>query len=425
MGFIKAFSGALGGTFADQWKDFITLPAGLPATYGIAPGVRQNQNAGRGSNTQASQNVITDGSLIVVPEGTALITMESGAITGFVAQPGGYQWNSKDLNSQSFLSGGGLVEGLLKQTWERFKFGGQPGSQQLVFFANLREIPDLRFGTASEIYWDDAYMNAQVGAVTRGSYTMHITDPMMFAKGFLPANYLTAGAPCFDFGDLDNQAAEQLFNEVVGSLAAAFSLYTNDPAKGHRISGIQADTVGFAQSLVQAVESKYHWQEARGLQIMQAALVAVEYDEASRELLRKVQAADALSGARGNSYLQQNIAEGLHAAGESGGGNGALAMAFLNMGANAAGGLAGGMQQPGTAPVTPPGFGAPATTQPAAPAPAASPYAPPAAAPAPTAAPAAAGEDPYAKLAKLKGLLDQGVITQADFDAAKAKVLGL
>ncbi|MDW5598066.1 SHOCT domain-containing protein [Conexibacter stalactiti] len=48
---------------------------------------------------------------------------------------------------------------------------------------------------------------------------------------------------------------------------------------------------------------------------------------------------------------------------------------------------------------------------------------PPAPAPvtAPTAAPA--GGDLVAKLGELKGLLDAGALTQAEFDAAKAKVL--
>ena len=32
MGFIKAFTGALGGTFADQWKDFYMPMEGVPAT---------------------------------------------------------------------------------------------------------------------------------------------------------------------------------------------------------------------------------------------------------------------------------------------------------------------------------------------------------------------------------------------------------
>ena len=41
------------------------------------------------------------------------------------------------------------------------------------------------------------------------------------------------------------------------------------------------------------------------------------------------------------------------------------------------------------------------------------------------AAPAApaADEDPMAKLTQLKGLLDQGVLTQAEFDFQKTKIL--
>ena len=45
-------------------------------------------------------------------------------------------------------------------------------------------------------------------------------------------------------------------------------------------------------------------------------------------------------------------------------------------------------------------------------------------APAP-AAPAAAADDPVARLTKAKQMLDAGLITQADYDAVKAKALGL
>ncbi|WP_153160622.1 SPFH domain-containing protein [Zoogloea sp. 1C4] len=45
----------------------------------------------------------------------------------------------------------------------------------------------------------------------------------------------------------------------------------------------------------------------------------------------------------------------------------------------------------------------------------------PAAAPVPAAAPAA--DDPEARLAKLKALLDKGLVTQADYDSAKAEIL--
>ncbi|MDR1358552.1 MAG: SPFH domain-containing protein [Coriobacteriales bacterium] len=425
MGFIQAFTGALGGSFADQWKDFYTVPQGVSATAGVVPALQQQQNLGRGSDTKGSENIITNGSTIVVPEGFGLVTFESGAITGFIAQPGGYTFTSTDLNAQSFFSGGGLVEAVIKQRWERFKYGGQPGSQQAAFFVNLKEIPDNKFGTQSEIYWDDAYLQTQVGAITRGSYTLKITDPILFIRGFVPVEFITAGTMRpFDFADFDNKAAEQLFNEVVASLSAAFSSYTNDPDKGNRITRIQQDAVGFADTLDEAVEEGYHWKRDRGLEIIKAALLSIEYDEDTKLLLSDVRKADALTGQRGNSFLQQSVARGVEAAGDNPNG-GAMGMAFMGMGMNAAGGMAQGLQQqPDAQAGMPPaasGGGQPSSPEQSAPAPTGAPVeniAAPAAAP-------AADADPYEQLTKLKGLLDNGIITQEDFDKKKTELLGL
>jgi membrane protease subunit (stomatin/prohibitin family) len=407
MGLIRAAAGALGGTLADQWKDFYTVPEGLPPTAALFSAVQRGQNAGRGSNTKGSDGVISNGSRIVVPEGYGLVLMEQGAITGLVAEAGAYEWNSEAPDSQSIFAGDGILSPLFKTSWERFKFGGRPGSQQRAFFVTLKELPNNRFGTQSEIYWDDAYMNAQVGAVTRGTYTLKIVDPLLFIKAWVPAKFLEPGQ-VFDFTDLDNDAAAQLFNEVVGSLAPAFSMYTNDPAKGNRITKIQQDSIGFAQSLSAAVEQNYQWSTGRGLAIVATAIIAIEYDEATRELLRNVQRADALSGARGNSNLQASVAAGFEAAGEN---TGAAGLVGLGM---AAGGVGiGGLQQPV------PGIGGQSTPPP--------PPAPAAAAPAPApAAPAApAADDPMAQLSKFKDMLDAGLITQDDYDAAKNKLLGL
>ena len=205
MGLVQAVTGAVGGMFADQWKDFYTVPAGLPSTAALFAAVPQGTNAGRGSNTSGSSNIITNGSKIIVPEGYGLLLFQDGKITGFVAEPGGYEWRSDDLNSKSIFAGDGIVSPLITQSWERFKFGGQPGSQQAAFFVSLKELPDNRFGTQSEIYWDDGFLNTQVGAVTRGSYTLKIVDPILFVKNFVPASYLRPGA-VFDFTDLDNAA---------------------------------------------------------------------------------------------------------------------------------------------------------------------------------------------------------------------------
>ncbi|MEE1651481.1 SPFH domain-containing protein [Brachybacterium sp. J144] len=394
MGFIQAFKGAVGGMLADQWKDFLTVPSGLPQTAALFPAVPQGTNSGRGSNTRGSENVITNGSKIIVPQGYGLITVVDGRATGLVTEAGGYEFTDSSPDSRSVFAGDGMLASTVQTSWERFKFGGRPSSQQLAFFVNLKEIPDNRFGTQSEIYWDDAYLNSQVGAVTRGSYTLRIVDPLLFVHNFVPATFISANAGVFDFSDPDNAAGNQLFREVVGSLAAAFSRYTNDPDKGNRITKIQGDSVGFAQSLSAAVEEGYRWSTDRGLAIVKTAIVSIEYDANTRALLTEVQKADALSGARSQSYLNQSVARGVQAAGENGGGTG---LAMFGAGAGAVGGLVNPVQQTG------------APQQQAAPA-----------------APAApAAEDPVAKLAQYKQMLDQGLISEADYEAAKKAALGL
>ncbi|HUH53913.1 MAG TPA: SPFH domain-containing protein [Microbacteriaceae bacterium] len=418
MGFIKAVAGAVGGTLADQWVDFLVPPEGLAPTAAIFPAVHKGTNAGRGSNVKASENIITHGSKIVVPEGYGLVTFHDGQITGLITDPGGYEYSTDDTQGQSIFTEGGFVSALVKSSWERFKYGGQPPAQHLAFYVNLKEIPNNRFGTQSEIYWDDAFLGTQVGAVTRGTYTIKIVDPVLFVKQFVPYAYYSADAKIFDFTDLDNDAASQLFNEVVGSLAPAFSIYTNDPEKGNRMARIQSDSLGFAQSLSQAVENGYQWESQRGLVIVSTAIQSIEYDEVTRKLLADVQKADALSGSRGGAFLQQSVARGFEAAGEGGGGN----MAMMGMGLGMTG-QAMNFQQQGQqqAPYQNPfqqGQQQPQGQQQQA-------QQPPAQQPPATTEAPAAAEDPVAKLAQFKQMLDQGLISQEDFDAAKQRVLGL
>ena len=111
-------------------------------------------------------------------------------------------------------------------------------------------------------------------------------------------------------------------------------------------------------------------------------------------MLSDVKKADALSGARGNSFMQQSVARGFQAAGENGGGQG---MAFMGMGINSAGATIGAFNQPTNQPAGQPQETNTATTS----------------------------EDPYEKLRKLKQLLDDGVISQEEFDEAKKKALGV
>jgi membrane protease subunit (stomatin/prohibitin family) len=85
---------------------------------------------GAAPTPRASSNIITNGSKIVVPEGYGLLLFQDGKITGFAPSPAATNGSSDDINSKSIFAGDGIVSPLIKQSWERFKFGGQPGSQQ-------------------------------------------------------------------------------------------------------------------------------------------------------------------------------------------------------------------------------------------------------------------------------------------------------
>ncbi len=400
MGLVKAAVGAIGGTFADQWKDFLTVPESLPATAALFPAVRVGKNSGRGSNTQASDSILTNGTKIVIPEGYGLLAFQDAELTGFAAEPGQYIWDSDEVYSQSIFAGDQASTSLVLQSWERFKFGGRPGAQQMALFVSLKELPNNRFGTQSPVYWDDSYFNSQVGAITHGTYSVKIVDPIRFVKEFVPATYLQ-GRYTFDFTDRTNPAASQLFSEVVGSLAAGFSRYTNADSGGSRISRIQSDSLGFAASLSEAVEDAYEWTATRGISLGKVTIVGIEYDETTKELLKTVQRADALDGRRGNANLQASVAAGMEAAGESAGSSGLLGMGI------AAGsvGLGGLMQEPESQPSAVP---LPSTGTASSASESASP--PP---------------DLVAHLQSLKQALEAGLIDQAEFEAAKARALGL
>lgn len=413
MGFIQAIKGAVGGTLADQWQDFYGPMTGVSPTAAIFPGIPMGTNRGRGENYKGNANVISNGSKIIVPEGTALITVQEGAVTGIITEPGGYIYNNQDINSKSIFAGDGFIDSLVKSSWEKFKFGGIPAANQLVFYVNLKEIPNNKFGTQSEIYWDDAFFGTQVGALTRGTYSLRIIDPILLVKNFVPVKYLTTGGDIFDFQDMDNDASEQLFNEVVSSLSAAFSLYTNDPGKGNRISRIQSDQIGFAQSLSSAVEEGYQWKSTRGLEIVKTAIVSIEYDEDTKQLMKDVKAADALAGSRGDSFMKQSVARGIQAAGENGGGDG---IAFMGMGMNAAMNTMNAMGQSNNPNSYQPNFSQnqqamnqqPMNQQPVNNQQAEQPPV-----------------DPTTKLIEMKKLLDAGVITEEEFKKIRFDLLGI
>lgn len=393
MGFIKAFAGSLSQAFADQWQDYYMPKKDVTATTAFTPAVRVDG----GQNTKGNSCVISNGSKIMVPEGWGLVTMQDGAITGFIAEPGGFIWKSDDPNSQSMFAGDGVFKNLWTSTWEKVKFGGQAATNQMAFYVNLTPIQGVRFGSADTIYWNDSFLATKAGAGARGTYTITISDPMLFAKNFVDLKYKADGAADFDLNDVDNDKANNLneqFNTVLRENITTFSVQAAEKQMD-TVDYIQMSTTDIAKALSDAVEAKFTWSSVNGLTISNVA-ITITYDDATRELLEGIRKDDAeIRKATRMGQAFSNNMSGMMAAGTvtamntaAGNEGGAmLGVAGMNMtqaaGANMMG-AAANLQ----------GAGAPA-------------------------------EDPTAKLLEMKKLLDAGAITQEDYDKVKNQLLGI
>lgn len=387
MGFIKAFAGALGGTFADQWKDFIVPMSGVPSTAAIIPAVAKGTNNGRGSNTKGSDNIITNGSKIVVPEGYGLVTMQDGAVTGCITEAGGFIFSSEDPNAQSIFSGDGVMSSIIKQTWERVKFGGQPSTYQTAFFVNLRKMP-CNFGTQNPIRWLDNFFQTQVACSIHGMYEVLIADPITFIKA-IPTSMLIAGE-VLDLADPDNDFSNQLFNDFVECIQSGISKYMKMPE--HGIEDLQSNPEEIYATIADVMEEKKQWKSAKGLVVGGISFGSPDYDEKTLELLEKVREEDLkvrtakrMGEAYGNNMMAAAAGEAMKDAANNPNGSMAGFMG-MNMMGNMMGGFTNMQQQQ---------------------------------------QPQQQQEDPYEKLEKLKKLLDSGVISQEEFDEAKKKVLGV
>ena len=181
MGLIKAGIGALGGVLADQWKEFFYCDAMDMDTL-VVKG--QKRTSGRGSNTKASDNIISNGSGIAVADGQCMLIVEQGKVVEVCAGPGEYTY---DTSTEPSVFAGSFGKSLLdsfKSIGKRFTYGGDTGKDQRVYYFNTKEIMGNKFGTPSPIIFE--VINKRIGLSRtvnvrcNGVYSYIISDPLLF-----------------------------------------------------------------------------------------------------------------------------------------------------------------------------------------------------------------------------------------------------
>lgn len=320
MGIFDAAFDSIGGVLADQWKDVVTAPAFDEHTV-VAPGIRKNSQNGRGAN-RGAEDILSNGSLIFVPEGTAAFVFSQAGIEQVITTPGGFEYRDGQASvfDEQDRREKGIGRILLDEAAERVGFSGMSADEKRVAFVNLHEIRGLRFGTRGPLAYNDLYFGTDLEVYAYGSFSVQVSNPELLVRNLLPANV-------FSYSLDDPKARTQLLAEFLHSFIAA----VNALSASYRISQLPSQTGAIATQIVSEDDNAGTWEARFGIRLVSIAIENIEFSEQSRELVRQfsekkmgVRAYEGVSQQAANVAAQQMIAEGVRDNGLGDGGGDAL-----------------------------------------------------------------------------------------------------
>ncbi|MBR5515685.1 MAG: SPFH domain-containing protein [Clostridia bacterium] len=326
MGLIKAGLGALGGTLADQWKEFFTCDAMDSDTLMVRG---KKQTSGRSSNTKGHDNVITNGSGVAVANGQCAIIVEQGKVVEVCAEPGEYTY---DTSSEPSIFAGKLGDSIkesFKTLGKRFTYGGDTAKDQRIYYFNLLEIIDNKFGTPNPFMFKvvnkEIGMSRTVQVRCNGVYSYRLTDPVLF--------YSKVAGNVSDVYTRDMIDA-QLKTEFISALQPAFAQLST-------LSLHPAEIPMHTSELKAALNSalKIDWTDHRGISVENVALNPITLTEEDMKKINEME--DAATMGSNAAMMAGRMTAATANAMETAAGNTNGAMAgFMGMGMamNAGGG---------------------------------------------------------------------------------------
>ncbi|MBR3319717.1 SPFH domain-containing protein [Candidatus Saccharibacteria bacterium] len=371
MGILRAISGSIKGTLSDQWKEIITAGSFSERTV-VAPGIVKTNESGHWVNENRSSNIISNGSVIYIPEKTAAVIFSQSGIEDIVTEPGGYVYEN---GTASVFNKDGIKKSIIKESGKRIGFGGISAEDKRVAFVNLKELRGIKFGTRGPQVYNDIYYGTDLEIVAFGSLSVQVVDAKKFVRNFLPPN---TDSYSFD----DEHARDQLLSEFMESFIVA----VNSLSAKYRISQLPSQASAISKQIASDDANAGSWQERFGLKIVKVGIENIQFTDESKELVHQfsknkmnLKAYEDVSQKASNIAAQQKIAGGIdkHGLGNMGGMVFGMNMAN-SMGTNANMNNAGGIT-----------------------------------------------DAQMDNLKKLKELKDAGILSDAEFDAKKKDILGL
>lgn len=330
MGIIKAVTGAIGGGLADQWLE-VYEPAAMSDTTVFAPGVKVHRDSKRTSNTKATGDTVSNGSVIHVYDGQIMMLTDGGKVVDYTAEPGYYKVENSSLPSMF----GGAFKDSVKESFNRVRYGGITPTAQRVFYLNTQEIKGLKFGTPNPVNYFDNFYNAELNLRAHGTYSIKITDPFKFYTEAIPRAAVTSGKSV-DISDINMQ----YLSEFLEAFQAALNKMSAD---GERISFVVSKSVELGKYMSNILDED--WNQMRGFVVQSVGIASISYDDQSQALINmRNKGAMLQDQSIQGGYMAGQVGEGIASAGKNAAGamNGFLG---VGMAMNAGGNVMGGYQQ--------------------------------------------------------------------------------
>ena len=278
MGFIRAALSAGLNSFNDsKFKEAVVLPDQVSADVMAIKGQLLTKDPDGGSR-QSNQNtgLLTDGSVVIVPQGYVAVLVNNGTFLGDVLEAGSHEWRAGD---NAWL----LEKGGIKGTWENFKnrfsFGGQVITRQEIIFIRMQPIAGNKFGTQNAVeYFSERYQQ-MLNIRFYGLFDIKVADPVLFYVSSI-SQQIEEHKP-FTLQDI---AQGTLRQNISPKIAIAIAKYTNENRVD--IYSLNANQDTFNELAKQEVNKV--WTGLYGIEATNILLEDLSYDQESLELVRKL-----------------------------------------------------------------------------------------------------------------------------------------
>ena len=278
MGFIRAALSAGLNSFNDsKFKEAVVLPDHVSSDVMAIKGLLLTKDPD-GSSRQSNQNtgLLTDGSVVIVPQGYVAVLVNNGTFLGDVLEAGSHEWRAGD---NAWL----LEKGGIKGTWENFKnrfsFGGQVITRQEIIFIRMQPIAGNKFGTQNAVeYFSERYQQL-LNIRFYGLFDIKVADPVLFYVSSI-SQQIEDHKP-FTLQDI---AQGTLRQNISPKIAIAIAKYTNE--NGVDIYSLNANQDTFNEVAKQEVNKV--WTGLYGIEVTNILLEDLSYDQESLEIVRKL-----------------------------------------------------------------------------------------------------------------------------------------